>query len=85
MKLVQIWGWKYPNSANAKQDNRRQNKERANDEKHDAHCFKPKSEAVPKLNKCIHRRKYVTQVVTTQEIRLRSTTISPVFTRGTTK
>ena len=85
MKLVQIWGWKYPNSANAKQDNRWQNKERANDHKHDAHCFKPLNGAVPKLNKCVHGRKYVTQAVTTQAICLRSATFNPLVSGWTTK
>ena len=85
MNLVQVWRWNRANKPDYKQDNRRQNKERANDQKHDAHCFKPLNGAVPKLNKSVHRKKYVTQVVTTQAICQRSTTFNPLVSGWTTK
>ncbi len=85
MKSVQIRRWKHTNSTYAKQDNWWQNEERSNDHKHYPHDFKPKSDAVPKLNKCVHRRKYVTHAVTTQAICLRSTTFNPLVSGWTTK
>jgi len=85
INLIQVWRWKRANKPDYEQDNWWQNKEGSNDQKQNPHCFKPKNEAGPKLNKCVHKRKYVTQVVTTQAICLRSTTIRPVFTRGATK
>lgn len=85
MNLIQVWRWKGSNKPDYEQDNRWQNEERSNDHKHYPHDFKPKSDAVPKLNKCVHRRKYVTQVVTTQAICQRSTTFNPLVSGWTTK
>lgn len=85
MNLVQVWRWNRANKPDYKQDNRWQNHERSHDQKHDANSFNELNGAVPKLNKCVHKRKYVTHAVTRQIFRLLLTTFNPHISGVTSK